>query len=404
MHDTVRSHEPLSPPRGRVVLAHDWLCGVRGGEHVLDRLARVISAHAEIVALLVMFDDGRPLTPALDRLPRVVSGVGRVPLASGRLRRWLLPVYPAIVDDLGERLAGIHNRTPIDLVVSTSSAAIKNLAAPPGVPHVCYVHTPPRYVWSQGAEYEREGGLRALGLRLVRERYKEWDRAGTAHVTRMVANSAHTAALVRACYGVEARVIWPPVRTTMFAGGGGVRDGSWLVVSALEPYKRVDLAVRAANRAGKKLIVVGEGSEGKRLRAMAGPTVRFAGRVADADLAGHIAAASVLIFPQVEDFGIVAAEALASGLPVVARRAGGAMEIVEEGVTGAFFDQATEESLLEAVARCPRGGDDACRRAAERFSEARFDREVLGLLRPYLPGQRDGPGRSDGPAESYLPS
>lgn len=371
------------------MLAHDWLCGVRGGEHVLDRLARVIAANAEIVALLVMFDDGGPLTPALDRLPRVVSGVGRVPLASGRLRRWLLPAYPAIVDDLSDRLAAIHERTPVDLVVSTSSAAIKNLAAPAGVSHVCYLHSPPRYVWSQGAEYEREGGLRALGLRLARERYKDWDRAGTAHVTRMVANSAHTAALARACYGVEARVIWPPVRTTMFAGagggGGGRRDGSWLVVSALEPYKRVDLAVRAANRAGADLVVVGEGSQGKRLRALAGPTVRFAGRVDDEALARRYAAASVLLFPQVEDFGIVAAEALASGLPVVARRAGGATEIVEEGVTGAFFDEPSVESLLGAVARCPRGADDACRHAAGRFSEARFDREVADLLRLYLP-------------------
>lgn len=367
------------------MLAHDWLCGVRGGEHVLDRLARVLAPHADIVALLVMFDDRRPLTPELDRLPRVVSGVGRVPVASGRLRRWLLPLYPAIVDDLGERLAAIHARAPVDLVVSTSSAAIKNLPMPAGVPHVCYVHTPPRYVWSQVAEYEREGGLRALGLRLVRERFKEWDRAGTANVTRMVANSAHTAALARDCYGVEPRVIWPPVRTTMFAAGEGRRDGSWLVVSALEPYKRVDLAVHAANQVGADLLVVGEGSEGKRLRALAGPTVRFAGRVGDDELASRYAAAGVLIFPQVEDFGIVAAEALASGLPVVARRAGGALEIVDDGVTGAFFDQPSVDSLLAAVARCPRDVGAACRRAAERFSEARFDREVLDVLRPYLP-------------------
>lgn len=396
MHDTVRSHERPTPPTGRVVLAHDWLCGVRGGEQVLDRFARVISAEAEIVALLVMFDDRRPLTPALDRLPRVVSDIGRVGLASGGLRRWLLPVYPMIVQDLGRKLEAMHDRAPIDLVVSTSSAAIKNLAAPAGVPHVCYLHTPPRYVWSQGAEYERAGGLRALGLRLARERYKDWDRAGTANVTRMLANSSHTAALARTCYGVEPRVIWPPVRTAMFGGGcvsgEGARDGSWLVVSALEPYKRVDLAVSAANRAGADLVVVGEGSEGHGLRAMAGPTVRFVGRVDDEELARRYASASVLIFPQVEDFGIVAAEALASGLPVVARRAGGAMEIVTEGATGAFFDAPTVESLLDAVARCPRNADEACRRDAERFSEERYDREVLAELRPYLPGR------------TYLPS
>jgi glycosyltransferase involved in cell wall biosynthesis len=363
-----------------VVLAHDWLCGLRGGEWVLDRIARCLSAEFDVAGLLVMFDDRRPLTPAIDALPRVVARLGRLPLAS-TLRRWLLPCYPRAVADLSRRLEHVHARSPIALLVSTSSAAIKGLRAPPGVPHLCYIHSPARYIWSRTQEYDR--GLRGLGLRAVRRRFMAWDHATAANTTSFLANSAYTAGEVRRCYGRESAVLWPPVRTDFFRPAATPRDpdAPWLVVSALEPYKRVDLAIAAANRAGRPLVVVGAGSDRARLRRLAGPTVTFAGRVNDGVLREHYRTARLLLFPQVEDFGIVAAEAIACGCPVVARRAGGALDIISQDVTGAFFDEPTPEALLAAVARCPAPEATACAASAARFAPERFDREFMEHVR-----------------------
>jgi len=382
MMQSVRSVPPPRPDTPHVVLAHDWLCGLRGGERVLDRIARAFPS----ATLLTMFDDGRPVTPAIDALPRVVPALSKLPLASGALRRWLLPLYPSLVRSLSARLAAMHAQRPVDLLISTSSAAVKNLAVPTGVPHICYMHAPARYIWSHAGEYERDGGLRAIGLRLVRERFKRWDRAGTAGITVMLANSNHTAGLCRGVYGRDAEVLFPPMRTTLFGSVRRAREDFWLVVSALEPYKRVDLAIEASKVRGHRLVVVGDRSQAVRLRRGAGPTVEFAGRVDDAHLADLYASARVLLFPQVEDFGIVAAEALASGLPVVARRAGGALDIVTDGVTGAFFDAPTPEALLRAIDACPREVDEPCRRSAERFAEECFDRALDRVVRGYLPG------------------
>ena len=368
-------------PRLRIALAHDWLCGVRGGEHVLERIASLIRREHEPAGLFTMFNDGRPIGPSVSAFETHVASLGRRPW-SNTLRRWLLAQYPAAVRELSGMLAREHARRPIDLVISTSSAAIKGLRTPPGVPHLCYCHSPARYVWSQTDQYR--SGLRGVGLRIVGERFRAWDRETARHVTRFIANSAHTAAEVRRCYGRDSVVIHPPVRAMFFEGPFGPRepDAPWLVVSALEPYKRVDLAIDAANRARHALTVVGDGSERRALAARAGPTVTFTGRIDDDQLASHYQRASVLLFPQVEDFGIVAVEAQACGLPVVARAAGGALETVLDvsavggsRSTGVLFDKATPESLLAAIARCP-GNPDACRANAQRFSEARFDEAV----------------------------
>lgn len=374
-----------SPAQGRtarIALAHDWLCGVRGGEHVLVRIAEAVAARHECAAIFTMFDDGNPYGPALDSCPHYVSRIGRLPFARTHLRRWLLPLYPACVADLSAQLARAHAAEPIDLVISTSSAAIKGLRTPPGVPHLCYCHSPARYVWSQGKEYS--GGLRGLGLKAYGPRFRAWDARTAAHVTTFIANSTHTAREVQRCYRREARVIFPPVRTEFFTPSNGPRADHWLVVCALEPYKRVDLAIAAANEAGARLVIVGDGSEAQRLRSLAGPTVTFLGRISDEALREEYRHARVLIFPQVEDFGIVAAEAQACGLPVAARRAGGALDIVREGVTGAFFDEPTPAALRRAVDACPARCEAACRDNAARFSEAAFDaamvREMESLL------------------------
>lgn len=388
--DGVNTHTPAAgmPFHGknglpRVVVAHDWLCGLRGGELVLDRVLTMLKGKAEVVGLYVMFGDGQPLTSAIDDAKKTISNVGRLPGASTMLRRWLLPLYPRIVKQLSKALVKEHARSPIDLVISTSSAAIKGLKTPEGVPHVCYIHCPARYIWGQAEAYERGNRLRAFGLRRVRDSYRIWDKETSAHVSTFIANSTHTARQVYLCYERDAIVVHPPVKTDYFTPAPGKvnRTGDWLVVSALEPYKRIDLAIEAANKARHTLVIVGGGSEMARLKALAGPTVRFLGKVSKERLRTLYRTSRLMLFPQVEDFGIAAVEALACGLPVVARREGGAVDIVDDGVTGAMFEGEDVAAILDAVARCPADCDVACRTSAERFAPEHFDRAVLAALK-----------------------
>ncbi|MDX2132231.1 MAG: glycosyltransferase [Planctomycetota bacterium] len=362
--------------RPRVALAHDWLVGLRGGEFVLDAIARAMSAWCEVGPVYTMFDSGAALTPTLDALPRVVSRVGRLPGANA-LRRHLLPLYPRAVADLSARLARDHARTPYDLLISTSSAAIKGLRAPEGVAHLCYCHSPARYVWSQRGAYAGAGALVRTGLRLAGPRFRAWDRATSAHVTRFLANSTHTAREIARCFGRESEVVFPPVRTGFYTPPekDARRGEHALVVAALEPYKRTEVAIRASALGGRALRVVGEGSDAERVRRVAcevSGRVEFLGRVGDERLRAEYRAARMLLFPQIEDFGIIAVEAQACGLPVVARRAGGARDSVLDGVTGALYDGESAEAMAAAMARCPRDAGRACRENAARFGEESF--------------------------------
>ena len=378
----------------RVALAHDWLVGLRGGEAVLEEIAAVVRSRHTLSCVYTMFSDGRPLAPHIDAAPRSVARLGRLPGASTRLRRWLLPLYPFAVGELARRLAADHARQPIDVLFSTSSAAIKGLRPPPGVPHICYCHAPARYLWSQTDAYSRGsgGGARALGLNLFAPRLRGWDRRTAANVSTFLANSSHTARQIREFYGRDALVVHPPVRTDFFTPDAGEpRDGSWLYVGALEPYKRVDLAILAANGARHQLVVVGRGTQAESLRAIAGPTVRFLGHVSDDELRRLYRRAGVLLFPQTEDFGITAVEAQSCGTPVAAFRAGGALDSVVEGVTGAFFD-APEPGALAAAARSaldlPHLGG-AARANAERFSRGVFTEAIAAVLEKTLQNRRD---------------
>lgn len=386
---------PTDRRKVRIALAHDWLVGYRGGEVVLETIALAVHARAPAPApggLYTMFAGpgeprGTERRPEHNRAlrgfgPARVSFLDRLPGAHGRLRRWMLPLYPAAVADLSRRLAREHRRQPIDLLISTSSAAVKGLRAPPGVPHLCYCHSPARYLWSQSAEYGRGRGgvMRGLGLGMFGGALRRWDRRSAANVDRFLANSAHTAGEIRRCYGRDAEVVFPPVDTAYFTPDAGVARGEhWLYAGALEPYKRVDLVIESANRARRPLVVAGEGSQGAHLRSLAGPTVTFTGRLDDGGLREAFRSARMLVFPQVEDFGIVAVEAQACGTPVLAFRAGGALDTVIEGSTGAFFERPTVESLVAGAARVPPNDaltGAACRRNAERFAEEHFLRAI----------------------------
>ncbi|MCC7388718.1 MAG: glycosyltransferase [Phycisphaerales bacterium] len=386
MIDQPQNHIADQRPAPAFALAHDWLCGYRGGEAVLERIARLCTALGTVDRLYTMFDDGRPLAPTIDGLPHTVSPLRCLP---GSARRWLLPLYPAAVASLSRALARRQREHPVDLLISTSSAAIKGMHAPDGVPHLCYCHAPARYIWSARDQYGAGRGLkarlRATGLGAIAKPFAAWDRATAAHVTTFLANSAHTAAEIRRCFGREAQVVHPPVRTHAFTPDPGVaREDFWLFVAALEPYKRADAAINAALHAGAPIKVVGSGSVAADLRhEFTRPGVEFLGRVPDDTLRDLYRRARLLVFPQIEDFGITAVEAQACACPVLARRAGGALDSVIEGSTGAFFDADTPDAIAAAADRCPQNAH-ACRANAERFSEPAFDHRIEAFIRSTL--------------------
>ncbi|TVQ63173.1 MAG: glycosyltransferase [Phycisphaerales bacterium] len=399
------NHGHPGPARPRIALVHDWLCGHRGGEAVLERLAHVCAAPehlaGELVGVYTMFDDGRgmgafddgtPRAPIVDAHPHVVSTLGRLPLASGRLRKPLLPLYPGACADLSRRLALAHAREPLDLVVSSSSAWVKNVRAPAGVPHVCYCHAPMRYIGSRKDDYATNPAMR-LALTLAGGLLRPLDRRGSRRVTRFVANSRYIAGEIRREYGRESDVVHPPARTSFFTPDPGApRDGFWLVGGALEPYKKTGLAIEAALRAGKPVRVFGQGSELPALRKRyAGcEGVAFLGKVGDLALRELFRKAEAYLFPQVEDFGIAAVEAQACGCPVVARRKGGALDSVIEHETGAFFDDTPDATAPEAIAlagaRAAGCDPSACRRHAERFTPEAFDQQMRTILAGALGG------------------
>ncbi len=380
--------DATSKARLRIALAHDWLCGRRGGEHVLEHIAQIIHDTHAPAGLYVMFDDRQPIGPAVDRIPHHVSRLGSLPGASTRARRWLLPLYPSAVRDLSRQLATHHRDHPIDLLLSTSSAAIKGLKPPPGVPHLCYCHCPARYVWSRMDEYTSAGGLGALGLKRLGPRFRRWDRATANNVTHFLANSTYTQSEIKASYGRDATVVHPPAETTFFTPNKAIkREDHWLVVSALEPYKRVDLAIDAANSAGHPLTIVGDGTQRASLEKRAGTTVTFTGRIDNQQLRDHYQRARLLIYPQIEDFGIIAVEAQACGCPVVARNTGGSRDTVRPDQTGSLFNEPTTDALLDAIARCPANADAACRTNALRFSPERFIEKIRAQIESSLAPQ-----------------
>jgi glycosyltransferase involved in cell wall biosynthesis len=361
-----------------ISLAHDWLVGLRGGEWVLDRLARLFGP----TELYTLVNDGRFLTDAIARCRVITSPLQRFPGAAGKWRRHYLPIMPWAVERIKVRTC--------DLLISTSSAVMKSIRPPPSVPHLCYCHSPARYVWEQSDDYALgEGGLmRAWGLKAVRERFQGWDRRTASRVTRFLANSAHTAARIKRCFERDSQVVYPPVRTQFFTIDSSITREDWLlVVAALEPYKRTDIAIEASKQCAMRLKIAGEGSQRAALQAMAVPNVEFLGRVSDETLRNLYRRAKALIFPQTEDFGIIAAEAQATGCPVLAYASGGAREIVV-GETGVLFDDQSPQQIVQALRRLESNPVDpgACRRSALRFSEDAFDQAVMGHVEELLQG------------------
>lgn len=355
----------------RVTLAHDWLTGMRGGERVLELLADGFPA----APICTLIHHPPAVSARLNAHPVVTSPLQRLPGVSRYYRR-LLPWFPWA--------AGRVAAPPCDLLLSTSHCVAKGIRPPPGARHVSYCFTPMRYAWTFFAEYFGRNPIKKTLLRPLLRRLRAWDLRTNDRVDVFVTLSRHVQDRIRRFYNRDSEVVYPPADLEFFtpdpAGGG--RGGFDLIVSALVPYKRIDLAVRAYTRIGRPLRIAGVGSEASKLRRLAGPNVTFLGWQPDEAIRGLYRACRLLVFPGEEDFGLVPVEAQACGRPVVAYRRGGALESVEEGVTGLFFDEQTEKALIDAVGRAAGRDWDAgaIRRQAERFGAQRFVEELERVM------------------------
>ena len=318
--------------------------------------------------------------------PIHTSLLQRVPGIAHRYRT-LLPLMPAALRRLDLR--------GFDLVVSSSHCVAKGARVPPGVPHLAYVHSPMRYMWDQFDAYFGPGRA-SLPVRLAaaasRPALQAWDRRTAADPDALVANSEHVARRIARFWGREADVIHPPVDLARFDVGDRPRDGYFLWLGALAPYKRVDLAVEAFRRTGQPLWIAGDGQDARLLREGLPPNVRWLGKVPDADVPGLYRGARALVFPGEEDFGIAPLEALASGRPVIALARGGALETLTPE-TGLFFDAPVPEALVEALGRFEafeRGFEPArARSRAELFSEERFRDAIRRKVEAVIAGRPD---------------
>jgi glycosyltransferase involved in cell wall biosynthesis len=363
----------------RVALVHDWLTGMRGGERCLEVFCELFP-EADLFTLLHVPGS---VSPVIERHRIVTSFIDRLPGAAGRYRHYL-PLFPAAAERFDLR--------GYDLVLSSSHCVAKGVRPGPGARHVCYCFTPMRYIWDLYEDYFGRAGLatRAV-MRPLAAALRRWDRRSSARVDDFVAISRHIADRIRRCYARHADVIHPPVDVQRFELADEVAGEHYLVVSALVPYKRLDLAVEAANRLRRRLVIVGTGPEERRLRSLAGDTVEFLGWRGDAEIAGLYRRAHALLFPGVEDFGITPLEAMAAGRPVIAFAAGGALETVvgldvpDAPPTGVFFDEQTVESIAAAMLRFEAARErfvpKALRSRAEAFARPRFKERVKAYLR-----------------------
>lgn len=353
----------------RVVVAHDWLVSYGGSERVVE-------------ALIDLLPQARLLTTVVDRdrIPRSLraaepSFLDRLPLARSH-HEWLLPAMPLAwrtFPPVGDA----------DIVISSSHACAKAVRVVPGIPHVCYCHTPMRYAWDFESEAERFPTLLRSTSRLAMFGFRRWDRSASRNVAVFVANSTAVAGRIERFYRREARVVHPPVRTEFFTHDSRVRrEEFFLYVGRLVGYKRPDLVVDAFASLPYRLIVVGSGLKSASLRARASENVTFLDVVDDATLRDLYRRAAGFVYPAEEDFGIAMAEAQSCGTPVIAMGAGGALDIVDDGHSGVLIREPTTRALRAAVVQVAESSwhYEAISRAAERFALDRFRSQMADAI------------------------
>ena len=352
----------------RIALVHDWLTGMRGGEKVLEVLCEAYPT----ADLLTLFHVRGSVSPAIERMRPRTSALQNLP-GIRRFYRYCLPLFPAAIEQF--------DLDQYDLIISTSHCAAKAVVKTGRARHLCYCFTPMRYAWDQFDAYFGEGRVGTLKSRLLRPvlgALSRWDAATAGRVDRYVAISQHVASRIRRYYNREAGVIYPPVDTGFFSPDDTVASENFLlIVSALVPYKRIDLAIEASRLSGTPLRIIGDGPERAALTALVeatGADVQLLGSVPDEQVRDLYRRAAAVMLPGEEDFGIAPVEAQACGTPVIALGRGGALETVVDGVTGVLVAEPTAQAFAAGIARAKQLSFD---RAAIRAHAVTFDRAVF---------------------------
>ena len=353
--------------RQRVALVHDWLTGMRGGEKVLEVLCGMYPS-ADLFTLVHVPNS---VSPTIERLHPRTSFLQRLP-GVRRYYRYCLPLFPLAIEQF--------DLDDYDLVISTSHCVAKSAVKSGRAQHVCYCFTPMRYAWDQFDAYFGAGRVGPVAHRLLQPVLAwlaRWDAATADRVDRYVAISQHVASRIRRYYNRDASVVYPPVDTTFYSPNGTVPEGFLLMVSALVPYKRIDLAIDASRLSGVPLRIVGDGPERDRLMSLAADRradVQFLGSLPDEDIRDLYRRSAAVLLPGEEDFGIAPVEAQACGRPVIALARGGALETVIDGVTGVLVGEPSGDAFAAGIARATQMRFDA---TAIRQHSMKFDVSVF---------------------------
>jgi glycosyltransferase involved in cell wall biosynthesis len=355
----------------RIALVHDWLTGMRGGEKVLETLCRMYPS-ADLFTLLHIPNS---VSPTIERMRPRTSFLQHLP-GIERFYRYYLPLFPAAIEQF--------NLDGYDIIISTSHCAAKSAVKTGRAHHLCYCFTPMRYAWDQFDSYfgaARVGPVAHALLQPMLAALARWDAATSHRADRYVAISRYVATRIRQYYNRDATVIYPPVDTGFYTPDATRPESFLLVVSALVPYKRLDLAIEASALAGMPLKIVGSGPERARLMKIAAERradVEFLGTVSDEDIRQLYRRSAAVLLPGEEDFGIAPVEAQACGRPVVALKRGGALETVIDGVTGALVPGSTPEEFAAGISRTmqTRFDSQVIRRHAEQFDGSVFARAI----------------------------
>jgi len=370
----------------KTAIIHYWLVSDRGGEKVL---AKLIDQFPDADLFTHVYDSSA-MPESIRRMNVRTTFIQKLPFAK-KLYPFYLPLMPLALKRLD--LSGY------DLIISSESGPAKGIRKPVGATHICYCHTPMRYLWDLSDDYYKNASLlKKLGMKLFVSNLRKWDLWSATQVDRFVANSQFVADRIKKIYGRDAEVVYPPIDVEHFQTLEREPQDFYLFFGQLTAYKRADLAIEAFLKMGKRLVVAGAGEGLESLKQLAIPssggvpegrggslknsTIEFLGRISDKKRDELYSQAKALIFPGIEDFGIIPVEAQAAGCPVIAYGEGGALETVVENESGLFFSEQTFESLVDAVAQFESMifDEETCREYAERFSTDRFMAEFRSFV------------------------